>query len=112
MSQIFCLITDGIPLTDEVNNLLLMSAYDMIDTKNRKQKLRLKSIKLTGEITTQYKIGFIGTVSGIIFSAKLDWDSGTTKTEFIVRPIKDRSVLKRGKWYIGSFPSTSNPVLN
>lgn len=86
-----------------------------MDRKDRKNRLVMYNEGLTSEITTEYKIGFMGTIAGIIFHANFDWQEGSTKTDFIVRPIKNRDELLGGKWIRAPFFEEelhSDPVLN
>jgi hypothetical protein len=99
MSHIYCLVTKGKGLTDDIANLLFEECQEAMDNKQRKRRFKLPEIGLTGEIRTSYKLGFIGTVTGIIFNASVDWNNGSVQTEFIVRPLKDHhNLMGYGQW--------------
>lgn len=106
--KIYCLISTGTALTDEILNLIFDSAQQMLARRDNKMRLKLPHRKLKGEIRTGYKVGFMGAVAGIVCSASLDWDEGTASTDFIVRPTEKRSVADNIKWMrTPLFPETS-----
>ncbi len=112
--KIYCLIAVGGSLTDEVADFLFKSAQEIIKRKDRNGRLNLKSLGLTGEIKTDYKVGFMGAVVGIIFSANFDWEEGSIKTDFIVRPAPREEEMEGSRWVkVPFFPVRNfDPVLN
>lgn len=96
--KIYCLINVGNSLTDEISQLLFDTAQKVMANKSRKSRLKLAAVKLSGEIVTSYEVGFMGSVAGIVFKASFDWDEGTAKTDFIVRPVNDPDEIKRVQW--------------
>ena len=108
---IYCLLNTGTPITSELGNYILKSAWSLLDSKGHKKRLRLKQIELTGEITTRHLVSSIGSVTGILFHVNIDWQDGSTKTDFIVRPrprtkVRDDELLNKGLWYTGKIPGS------
>ncbi len=115
MSHIYCLVTNGNSLTTGIASLLFEECQEAMDNKERKRRLKVPEIGLTGEISTSYKLGFIGTVAGIIFKANVDWEGGSVKAEFIVRPLRDHHNLMGGGRWVNTplFPlKASDPTKN
>jgi hypothetical protein len=99
MAHIYCVVNDGNSLPFEISDFLLWMAHDLMAGRERKRRVRLDSFELTGEITTEYKYGSMGgSAGGIVFFATLDWNSGSTKIDYIVRPLKDHHELLGGCW--------------
>jgi hypothetical protein len=99
MSHIYCLVTKGNGLTQGIASLLFEECQEAMDNNERKRRFKLPEIGLTGEIRTSYKLGFIGTVAGIIFNTSVDWDNGSVQAEFIVRPLNDHHKhMGCGRW--------------
>ena len=114
MSHIYCLVTKGKGLTEGIASLLFEECQEAMDNKQRKRRLKVPEIGLTGEVRTSYKLGFMGTVTGIIFNASVDWEDGSVQTEFIVRPLNDRhNLMGRGRWVnTPLFPLKTDPTKN
>jgi hypothetical protein len=74
----------------------------MLLTKDRKSRLSKKADGAAGFLTTNFKFGMLGTVGGIIFRAQFEIKNedleASIDCEFLVRPVTDREVLKRGRW--------------
>jgi len=114
MSQLYCFFTKGDSMSFEVSDFLLLSAHDLMRSKRRKKRLTLKSINLTGEITTDYKIGILNGITGIQFDAIVDSEEGSVKVSFIVRPLKDLTELRGREWCRTpySWSKEANPASN
>ena len=106
MNKIHCLINNGHGLTDEIADLLVETAYIMMESNDKKKPIKLKRIGLKGEITTTYSLGLLGSVAGFTFRANFDWNNGSSKTDFIVKPLKDFHKLRR-KMHWESVPGAS-----
>lgn len=91
MQQIYCVGFSGKSITDEVARLLFFSAQSMF--QNGKEKLRLKSNFATGQVSTKFEQGLLGSVAGYVFDAQVDSVCGSTKVKFLVRPA-DIELLK------------------
>ncbi len=111
--KIYCLINDGQSLDEEIFQLLFESAQEVMGSNNRTLRIALPSRELTGEITTEYKTGFMGSVVGFIFTARIDWDGGSSKTDLIDRSAKGMDKTKNIRWVRAPlFPLMPDPVLN
>ena len=96
--QIYCLMTNGGSIPDVISDALFIVAQKMLADKDRKKRLSYVQMKLTAEVTTDNKLGMMGAIAGITFEAKVDWDGGSIKTIFIVRPFKDIRKIPMGGW--------------
>ena len=81
--NIFCVMFGGVALTDEVRNFLLRTSIIM--AKEDSRVCEVKEEMLEGVVRTEFKRGFMGYLSGIIFSAEVESDQGNTKVDYIVR---------------------------
>lgn len=85
--DIYCLMTSGLPLNDQLSNLLVSMATDML--RKNKSKRKIKRDTIEGEIRTKQKRAQIGGISGCVFEATIEVATGRTEVKFIVRDIPD-----------------------
>ena len=71
----------GIPIDDRIRNMLFHVSRTML--KTGKEKVRVKSNFLEGVVTTDFEIGCMGSVAGVVFSAEIDTEKGSGKASFI-----------------------------
>lgn len=108
--KIYCVVSDGQSIDEEIAELLFRSAQGILKRKDKKSKLSHKPMGLTGEVKTENKIGNMGPVFGIIFNAEFDWQGGSTKIEFLTKPVMEDE-NKKVKWFkVPLFPC--NPSLD
>ncbi len=99
MDKIYCLFVDGGSLKEEMLSQLFALSQQMINRKDRRLRLTKISHGVEGELTTAYKVGFMGTICGIIFVAYMDTEKVTLKTSFIVRQIeKNKNGIFSRQW--------------
>lgn len=116
MNKIYCLMTGGGSLVDETRDALFTTAQDMISRKDRIIRLKKSEHGIDGEMKTDYKFGFMGSIGGIMFSAHFDSPEADQhiKTDFIVRPLRNRDEAERARWRPAPlFPlKEPNPISN
>lgn len=96
MHQFYCLMNSGPGLTDFVRHMLFDSAQEML-RNNAKRKL-IKGKNFEARITTKMVRGSLGPISGYLFYASLERDTGTNNNiSFLVRAA-DVADLEGGHW--------------
>lgn len=80
--QLVCLMTGGLYITDAIRNLLLLSAYAMIDAKQR--AIRVKYRGCEGAVESSFATVGLGHFGGIRFDATLDVGARTFHVSYIV----------------------------
>ncbi len=109
--KIYCVVNNGNSIDEQIAELLFEAAQRLFDDKGKKARLINKSMNLTGIVATENKFGNVGSIFGIIFNAEFDWDGGSTKIEFIAKPVSNEDKQKKFKWRRASlFPH--HPSLN
>lgn len=85
MNHIHCIMFTGLPLTDEIRNLLFEIAQGMISTK--KGKGTIKTPYIEGTVTTKWHRRGLGSTYGYEFVANIETekDSTTNKITYIVK---------------------------
>lgn len=117
MDGIYCLIFTGTPLSNGIRDLLFKSAQDLMRENSRKKRISEEEAGLNGQLTTSYKLGMLGSACGFIFTAEMDWDEGSTKIQYIVRPVRQKFLdekMKDMKWVTANsdFIPESDPWRN
>lgn len=79
--KIYCLMGSGIPVDDEIRSMLFHVSRNML--KTGKEKVKIKNDSLEGLVTTDFEIGCLGCVAGVMFNAEIDTDKGSGKVRFI-----------------------------
>ncbi len=102
MQGIYCLITKGIGLNDEIRTLLYQKACEMLD---KSQEYRVvKSTHCEGVIETKFGYAGMGSIWGTKFTATLDTEKGAALVEFIVHDRDFKAAMESGVWI--TFDST------
>ena len=93
--MIHCLLVTRVSLTDDMRYTLYSCAFKMYTSKAAERKVRAPGFRAT--IKTDGKHGIMGTIAGIVFSAKVDTDRGEGLVTFIVRG-RDLCPPEDGVW--------------
>ena len=80
--MIYCLMVSGLPISPLLRNVLYNLAFEMAE--RRKTKRTFKANEYDGQISTDYRESWIGTVYGTLFSARVDTNAGSTCAEFLI----------------------------
>ncbi len=108
--KIFCLVSSGLPLSDEMCDLLHASARTMVHKDQ--PKLRIRGSNFEGLVISTGQNASLGTVAGAVFEATLESNVFVTKVKFIVRTA-DLEGLEQGQWLdVGEFGDRPEPSLN
>ena len=83
--QIYCVGMIGRPLTPQLSHYLFMEAQRLIVKKQRRVDLRSEDYYAL--MTTEFKYGNIADIGGILFSIELYFEEGSTKGNFVVKPL-------------------------
>ncbi len=81
--DIYCLMVSGPGLTDGLRSLLFNQARRLLQYK--KGYCRFRGSDFEGAVSTTNETGVIGSVSGVIFQAKLDIGNRTIEARYLVR---------------------------
>lgn len=81
--MVHCLLLEGIPLTNEIRNILFDVAQKMFRAKEKKQKVKTDDCK--GYVYTDWKDGSMGYVFGTVFVAHIDTLRGLVKVNYIIQ---------------------------
>ena len=83
-----CLMVQRVSLTDSTRNTLLLAAIEMLRRRGEKGagRRRVKTDDIEGLISTRFRPAFLGSISGIEFSADVETDLGKGKVRFLVDP--------------------------
>jgi len=100
MHGIYCIMTSGLPVTEQLREALLINAYDMWENKRPIQ--RVKSRSYDGVIETNFEpICFVGS-AGFLFDALMGTPLGETQIKFFVRTSElENFSLESGRWVKG-----------
>lgn len=101
--MIHCLLFSGIPLNDEIRNLLFYTAQEMFSDKVAYQEV--KNLWCEGYLKTDWKVSGMGTSYGTVFEAYLETNKGTTTVSFITTHEK----IKRGDGVWIPIPDEEEP---
>lgn len=82
--EIYCLMVNGIPVTDELRIKLFKVACDMAKKKNVRRTFKGEDGE--GMVVTSYQTTLMGTISGILFEADVETEEHQGKVSYIVRP--------------------------
>jgi hypothetical protein len=86
----------GAPFSDEIKEFLIDTARHM--SRNQIERQPFKSEAYEGEIRTKFTPYFVSTsLAGILFTANLECEAGTTLVRFLVTPRQLKKRVK-GKW--------------
>src|ERR1700745_3915636 len=94
MDPFYCLMINGGTLTDQIRTTLLFISHEMISRKDRRFRLKKKTHDVDGEIKTDYKVGFLGAYTGIMFRANFDTDEDNIDVLFVVKPVENQEELQ------------------
>lgn len=95
--EIFCVMSKGQALTDEMRTCLVKVAAQMV--REKEEKCKIQTTAMEGCICTKFQRAILGSVSGFSFSAELESESGRTNVEFLVRDCdQERIDLENGFW--------------
>lgn len=83
MLKVFCLMVSGIDLTEDMRMLLLRTARKM--RQERQEICRVVSDDLEGLIKTDFLIGGLGDIWGIVFHAEVESVNGKAIVHYIVQ---------------------------
>lgn len=83
-NRLHCLMFSGAPLDDGLRTALYMTARDMI--RGGLEYAHFVDENGQGGVSTKNKHHTVGGMSGILFSADIDWKDHSTKCTFLVRP--------------------------
>ncbi len=102
--KIYCLMTAGLPVDDDIRNALFYTAREML--KAGAEKRRLKTDFMEGVVTTEFKVGCMGSVAGTIFQAEIDAEAGSTKVSYIVNnSYLDEDDFESASWMSALMPN-------
>ncbi|MBP7992746.1 MAG: hypothetical protein KAZ30_03795 [Candidatus Magasanikbacteria bacterium] len=93
--MINCLVSSKVSLTDDMRYTLYRNAFEMYRDKIAERKVRTPGFRAT--LKTDGKHGVMGTIAGVVFSAKVDTDRGEGLVTFIVRG-RDLCAPEDGVW--------------
>ena len=96
MSGIYCLMTAGRGLTDEIRTLLYQVACEMF--KKGTERESVKSPDCEAVIRTKFEFALIGSIGGTRFIADVETEAGKTHTDFIVHDRDLESAVEHGVW--------------
>lgn len=107
--QIFCLMFCGRPISEEIRTLLFQAAAMLIFERRRQRTIATDFYE--GEVTTEFKDALLGTYAGKVFSARVDFEGGTTRVNFIVRTadLEEAISSEGGEWKRIMIPVRSHP---
>ena len=106
------------PISDEVRDTLFANAYLMLRSMSKKK--RVKTSYCEGFIKTNFKEIFLYGMTGIVFEARLETDTGDLKISYLVRhqDLEAVETAEYGAWLtsdeLDDLPSSKirpNPIL-
>lgn len=97
LNGLYCLMFEGPPMLDVLNNLLFDTAQEMLEEGEEARTIR--SGLGEGQVTTKNEQATIGGMCGTVFETQLDTVRGSFKARFLVRPSRRvRSTTPGGRW--------------
>ena len=82
MDNFYCLMRTGKQLTPDVCDRLFNTAREMFASE--KSRYKVKAQDCEGVISTQGDRASLGGISGVVFDAELEVESGKTQIRFVV----------------------------
>lgn len=82
-SHVYCFMVTWTITSDDVRDLLFVTAYHMIKSHARKRKVR--SEECEGVVTTAFQHVSLAGISGIRFRAELETETGKLVVTYLVR---------------------------
>ena len=98
--RLYCLMVSGVPLSDEVTDVLLRTTRTML--RKGKERQSVRSDVCEGVVETRFRIANLGSLIGFVFRAEVESDAGKTTVRFLIdsQDISDEEFehLERGGW--------------
>ncbi|MFZ6015130.1 MAG: hypothetical protein ACOYUZ_02115 [Patescibacteria group bacterium] len=94
-AKIYCLMTGGLYLTEEICDILMYTAMYMIRDKSDKRNFKIQTAE--GRVTTQFEPASLGGIGGYLFEAEIEVSVGKRNISFIVRS-GDYEGLDKAVW--------------
>lgn len=101
--QFNCLMSQGGPLDDEVRNELINTARALMRGNNKKVRLTKGEHGFSGFLSTDYKLGTMGQISGFEFKAEFCHEGTEHVVSFLVKPTKKAYDMHGTKWVRAPF---------
>jgi hypothetical protein len=99
-------MVSGIPLDAALTDELLWAARDMVRLGT--DRLSISTTDARGIVKTRFHTVVFGSITGAVFQAEVETESGRTRTRFIVDsaeiPDEDFERFERGEW--SEYPAT------
>lgn len=82
--RIYCMLNSSIPLTKGMSVELFQVARKML--KERSGREGFLTAEMGGVVTTSFKESAVGQISGVVFFAEIESDSGRGRVVYLVNP--------------------------
>ena len=102
MFRFVCVMTSGMPLTEEVRTALLLVGRDLLQAGDEMRIFRAADCE--GGVSTEYKYAMLGTFGGVLLDAHVESDRGTTRVRFLLDPATVADIRGDGFWVNSARP--------